>query len=133
MKAGAATLLSAAVLLGPGCERAGDPKESAEAESPLRRAVFRSLAARDFLASCPGGAARAETLRQSARFEELKQLALRKQAGHALWLGRNDWAAVSRHDEREPCGAGEEAYGQALAAYSATLDALARRIAEYRQ
>ena len=130
---GAATLLSAAMLLSPACERRADLKESAEAGAAVRQAGFRSLAAREYLASCPGGADRAETRRQLARLEELKQLAARKGAGYALALGENDWAALSRHSDREPCPAGEEAYGEALAAFSGTLDELARRIAEHRQ
>ena len=122
-------MLSAAVLLAPGC---GDepPGESGE---PVRRASFRSLAARDYLLSCPGAASRAETERQSARLEELKQLAIRKGAGRAIALGENDWAAVARYDEREPCGSGEDAYGEALAAFGGTLDELAGRIADHSQ
>ena len=132
MKMVAATLLSAAMLLAPGCERRAELKEAAEAGAPVRQASFRSRAAHDFLASCPGGAERAETRRHLARLDELKQLAARKGAGYALWLGENDWAALSRHSDREPCLPGEEAYGQALAAFSGTLDELARRIAEHR-
>jgi len=132
MRAAAATagMLSAAVLLAPGCG-GGSPSGPGAADEPLRRASFRSLAARDFLVTCPGGASRPETIRQIGRLGELKQLAARKQAGHAVWLGENDWAAVARYSDREPCEAGEEAYGQALAAFSGTLDALAARIAEY--
>ena len=132
MRAAAATagMLSAAVLLSPGCGEA--PPADQQKEEPVRRASFRSLAARDFLASCPGAAGRAEAARQAARLEELKQLAIGKRAGQAVWLGENDWAAVARYREREPCEPGEEAYGQALAAFSATLDELAGRIAEYR-
>ena len=130
---GAATLLSAAMLLAPGCERRPEPNEAAEAGAPVRQASFRSIAARAFLATCPGGSERAETRRQLERLDELKRLAARKGAGYALWLGENDWAALSRHSDREPCRAGEEAYGRALAAFSTTLDELARRIAEYRE
>ena len=131
MRSAAATagMLSAAVLLAPGCGSPAVP-DQAKAE-PVRRASFRSLVARDFLISCPGGAGRAETASQSARLEELKQLAIRKGAGRAIGLGENDWAAVSRYDEREPCLAGEESYGEALAAFGGTLDELAARIAEY--
>ena len=130
MKSAAATagMLSAAVLLSPGC--GGEP-EKASVE-PVRRASFRSLAARDFLLTCPGAARRAETVRQAQRLEELKQLAIRKEAGQAVALGENDWGAVARYSDREPCPPGEEAYGEALAAFSATLDDFARRVAEHR-
>jgi len=133
MKVGAAAagMVSAAVLLAPGC--GGAPSADGASAEPVRRASFRSLAARDFLVTCPGGAARPETLRQGARLEELKQLAIRKSAGQAIWLGENDWTAVARYRDREPCQPGEEAYGQALAAFSATLDELAGRIADHPQ
>lgn len=122
----------AAILLVPGC---GEERKAASASpmEPLRRATFRTLAARDFLASCPSGAARAETLPQMRRFEELKQLAVRKTAGRAIWLGENDWAGVARYSDREPCQPGEEPYRQALAEFSGTLDDLAGRIADYRE
>lgn len=124
-----AGMLSAVVLLSPGC--GGNPDEQAGAASePIRRASFRSLAARDFLVSCPGGSARAETARQVARLDELKAFARRKGAGQSIWLGENDWAAVARHSDREPCQAGEEAFGEALAAFAGSLDELAARIAE---
>ena len=132
MKAIVPAGMLAAILLAPGCS---EEKEAASASAmePLRRATFRTLAARDFLASCPGGGARAETLPQVRRFEELKQLANRKQAGRAIWLGENDWAGVARYSDREPCEPGEEAYREALAAFSGSLDELAGRIAEYRE
>ena len=132
MRAAAAKagMRSAVVLLSPGC--GGNPDGRApEASEPIRRASFRSLAARDFLASCPGGATRAETERQAARFEELKAFARRKGAGHSVWLGENDWAAVAQRSDREPCEAGEPAYGEALAAFGGSLDELAARIAEH--
>lgn len=122
-------MLSAAVLLSPGC----GPEPDRQSGEPVRRASFRSLAARDFLMSCPASAARAETARQSARLEELRQLAVRKGAGRAVALGENDWAGVARYDRRERCAGGEEAYGEALAAFAATLDELAGQIADYRQ
>lgn len=132
MKAIGPAGMLAAILLAPGC---GEDKEAASANpmEPLRRATFRTLAARDFLASCPGGAARAETLPQARRFEELKQLAIRKKAGRAIWLGENDWAGVARYSDREPCEPGEEPYREALAAFSGALGQLAGRIAEYRE
>ena len=129
--AATAGMLSAAVLLAPGCGE--DERKSGAAAEPVRRASFRSLAARDYLASCPGAAQRAETARQAERLEELKQLAIRKDAGRAIWLGENDWAAVSRYSDREPCPPGEEAYGEALAAFSGTLDELAGRLADHPQ
>ena len=122
----------AAILLAPGCGEEEEGRSAGPLE-PLRRATFRSLAARDFLASCPAGAERSETLPQLRRLEELKQLAIRKQAGQAIWLGENDWAGVARYSNREPCEAGEESYREALAAFSGTLDALAGRIVEYRE
>lgn len=121
-----AGMASAAMLLAPGC---GDSKEAGEGRDPVRRANFRSLVARDVLFSCAGGATRAETVMQVARHEELKQLAHRKGAGRALALGENDWAAVRRYDDRAPCARGEKPYREALAAFSATLDRLAARIA----
>jgi hypothetical protein len=130
--AAAAGMLGAAALLTPGCGGpSADPADPA-AGDPVRRASFRSLAARDFLATCPGLAGRPETARQRARLEELQQLAIRKGAGQAIGLGANDWAAVARYRDREPCRPGEQAYGEALAAFSATLDELAGRIADYR-
>jgi hypothetical protein len=122
-------MVSAAVLLAPGC--GSEPPSSPSREEPVRRATFRSLAARDFLATCAGGPGRPETAHQDARLAELKQLAARKEAGQAVWLGENDWAAVSRYSDREPCALGEQAYGEALAAYSGALDTLAARIAAY--
>lgn len=131
MRVAAATagMVSAAVLLAPGCDRA--PAPSPSRDEPVRRANFRSVAALDYLESCPGGADRAETRHQLGRFDELKQLAARKGAGQAIWLGDNDWAAVERYQQREPCPAGEAAFGEALAAFSGTLDELAARIAAY--
>ncbi len=132
MRAAAATagMLSAAVLFAPGCGQSSAP-EQARQDEPVRRASFRSMAARDFLASCPGGLARPEAALQIGRFEELKQLAARNGAGQAIWLGENEWAGVSRYSDRERCPPGDEAFREALAAFSGALDALAGRIAEY--
>jgi len=126
-----AGMASAAMLLAPGCG-GGAGKAPASADEPLRRASFRSLAAREFLFSCPGGAARGETRAAIARHEELKQLALGKDAGHAVALGENDWAGLRRHDERGPCAPGDKAYFEALAAFRGALDTLAGRIADHR-
>jgi hypothetical protein len=123
-------MVSAAVLMMPGC--GGEPDASRSGD-PLRRASFRTLAAREFLGTCPGASGRPETMREVARLEELKQLAVRKGAGRPIGLGENDWAAVARYSDREPCHAGGEAYLDALAAFSGSLDELARRIAEYPQ
>ena len=133
MKAGAATagMLSAAILISPGCERRPEPKASS-ADEPLRRAVYASLNARDLLLSCPGGGVRPETRDQDRRFDELRQFALRKGAGHALWLGDNDHAAVRPYDERARCAAGEAPYRAALAAYGSALDAMAARVGDWR-
>jgi hypothetical protein len=126
-----AGMLSAALLLSPGCGR-NDEAKAPGREEPVRRAVFRSLIARDFLASCPAGAARPETLREAGRFEELRRLALQKGAGHAVWLGQNDYAGLSGHADAERCEPGEEAYGAALARYGGTLDAMAASAAAFR-
>lgn len=130
MRAATAGAITAAVLLAPGC--GSDGQASTDTDEPVRRAAFRSLAARDFLLTCPAGAGRRETRYHAERFEELKQLAVRKGAGNAIWLGENDWVGVARYGDREPCLAGEEAYAQALAAYSAALDRLAGAIADHR-
>jgi len=128
--AATARMVTAAVLLAPGCGERTAPSSSRD--EPLRRAGFRSLAARDFLLSCPDAAARREVAYQAARHEELKQLAARNGAGQAVALGENEWAGVSRHSRPETCADGDEAYRQALAAYGGALDTLAGRIAEYR-
>jgi len=131
MKAVGQAGMLAAILLVPGC---GEEPESTSADprEPLRRATFRSLVTRDFLVSCPGGAAaHAATTLQIRRFEELKQLAVRKEAGQAIWLGENDWAGVARYSDREPCQPGEKPYREALAAFSGSLDVLAARVADY--
>ena len=130
MRAATAGMVSAAVLLAPGCGQG--ERKAASAGEPVRRAAFRAMIARDFLASCPGGAMHAGTLRQAERHAELKELGAAKRAGHALWLGENDHAGLAAHGTRAPCAAGEAAYRAALADYGATLDALAGRIAEYR-
>ena len=133
MRAGAATagMLSAAILMSPGCERRADHK-AASLDEPVRRAVYRSLVARDRLFSCPGGVARPESQAEAGRFDELRQLALRKGARQAIWLGENDFAAVRPFDDRPPCGSGEAPYRAALAAYGGALDTLAARVAAYR-
>jgi len=113
------------------CDGAPESK-TASREEPVRRAAFRVMIARDLLASCPSGP-RPEGVRQAGRYAELGQLASRKGAGHAIWLGENDYRAFGPHSERERCVAGEEPYREALAQYSGTLDALAGRIAEYRE
>ena len=125
-----AGVISAAVCLSPGC--GSDGQAAADSDEPLRRAAFRSLAARDFLLTCPAAAGRRDAAYHSGRYEELKRLAVRKGAGRAIWLGENDWAGLSRFDEREPCGPGEDSYRRAVAAYSGALDAMVGRIAEYR-
>ena len=55
MRATATVVLMVTALAG--CGR--DADDRAGNADPVRRASFRSLAARDFLATCPGGAARA--------------------------------------------------------------------------
>lgn len=123
-------MLSAAMLLGPGCG-SSPSRESASRDEPVRRAGFRALAAREYFASCPGAAASRELAFQAARHDELKQLAARNGAGEAVALGENEWAGVSRHNRPEACPEGAEAYRDALARYGGALDTLAARIAEF--
>ncbi len=123
-------MVTAAVLLAPGCGDRAAPAPSRD--EPLRRAGFRSLAARDFLISCPDAGVRREVAYQVARHDELKQLAAQRGSGRPVALGENEWAGLSRHTRGETCAAGEEAYRRALAAYGGALDTLAARIAEYR-
>ncbi len=129
MKGAAATagMLSAAILLAPGCERRPEPRNSKE--EPVRRAAYRALLARELLESCPAGGAPASEV---ARYRELTRLAAQSGAGHAVWLGENDVAAVRRVSAGERCAAGEAPRRAALTAYSRSLDMLAGRIAEYR-
>ena len=129
MKGAAATagMLSAAILLAPGCERRHEPRNSKE--EPVRRAAYLAILARDLLESCPAGGAPAG---EAARYGELTRLAVQTGAGHAIWLGMNDAVAVSRVSPAARCGAGEAPRQAALAAYSRSLDNLAGRIAEYR-
>jgi len=127
MRGAAASVLSAAILLAPGCGQRPEPRNSKD--EPVRRATYLSALARDLLDSCPaGGTPAAET----ARYEELKRLALGAGAGHAVWLGENDAAAVRRVSAGERCGAGAAPRAAALRAYSRSLDIMAGRIAEYR-
>lgn len=125
----AAGVVSAVLLFAPGC--ADEPQDKAAPADPVRGANFRSLAAHDFLITCPGGATRRETAAAVRRHAELIQLGMRKDAGHVLALGENDWNALRRHDERAPCAPGEAPYRRALAAYDQALDALAGRIADH--
>lgn len=131
MKGAAATagMLSAAALLSPGCGNGEDRNAAGEATEPVRWATFRVLAARDFLATCPAAAGRPEPVRAGERFDELRRLAARKGAAQAFWLAENDYGGVARHGGREPCEAGGEAFGQALAALNGALDELGGRIA----
>ena len=125
-----ASMVSAAVLLAPGCG-GGAPDRPASHDEPLRRAAFRALAARDYLFTCPAAGSRGEIAAQLARADELNALAARKGASRPMALGQNDWNAVSRYDERERCEIGEAPFLEALAQYDQTLDTLAERIAEY--
>ena len=123
-------MLSAAMLLGPSCGSSSN-RDAPNRDEPLRRAGFRSLVARDYFASCPGAAASAEMAYQTARHEELKQLAARSDAGRVVALGENEWAGISRVADRERCPDGDQAYREALARFSGALDTLAARIADY--
>lgn len=129
MRAAAATagMLSAAILLAPGCERRPEAKSS-KAE-PVRRAAYRAVLARESLDTCPAGRTPAA---EAGRHDELKRLAAQAGAGHAVWLGENDAAAINRVSPTEPCGAGQAPLAAALTAYRRSLDALAGRIAEFR-
>ena len=129
MKGAAATagMLSAAILLAPGCERRPEPRNSRE--EPVRRAAYLAGLARAYLDGCPAGGTPAG---ETTRYEELRRLAAQTGAGHALWLGENDLAAVSRISTSPRCGPGETPRRAALAAYGRSLDTLAGRIAEYR-
>lgn len=135
MKAAAATagMLSAAVLLSSGCGRGDDRGQGGDAEDPVRLAAFRVLAARDFFASCPGAAGRIELASANQRFDELRRFAIRKGAGRSLWRAENDYAGLSRHGGREPCGAGDAEFGQALASLNGALDVFGGRVAEIPQ
>ena len=132
MRAAAATagVVSAAILFAPGC---GGCSGNGQSDSdPLRRASFRTLAARDYLLGCPGGGERLETRRQIERLSELNRFAAEKGALQSLQLAANDWAGLGPHDARTPCAPGEAAYRAALADFSGRLDELAAGIAEYR-
>jgi len=124
-----AGMLSAAILFAPGCGGEA-PDKAASREEPVRRAAYRSLLTRDLLAACPAGGVPAG---ENARYQELKRLASQRGAGHAVWLGENDFASVRRFPKGESCGPGTRARAAALASYSQTLDALAGRIAEFGQ
>jgi len=120
-------MLSAAILLAPGCERRPEPRNSKE--EPVRRATYLAVLARDLLDTCPAG--RTPPI-EAQRYEELKRLAAQSGAGHAVWLGENDAAAMRRVSPGRPCEAGAVPQASALMAYSRRLDTLAGRIAEYR-
>jgi hypothetical protein len=124
-------MLTAAMLLAPGCGDGASGK-AAGREEAVRRAAFRSLVARDFLASCPGGA-RPEGIRQTGRYAQLKQRALRRGAGHAIWLGENDFGAIRPQSNPERCEPGEDAYREALAQSIGALDELTGRIAAFEE
>jgi hypothetical protein len=129
--AAAAGVVSAAILFAPGCGVGSENK--AAASDPVRRAGYRSMAARDFLLSCAGAAARLETRRQLERMNELNRFAFEKGAMPSLQLAANDWAGLSLHDTRGRCAPGEAAYQAALTDFSARLDELAAGIGQIRQ
>jgi hypothetical protein len=131
MRAAAAGVVSAVIVVGPGCGGGADNK--AAASDPVRRASFRAVAARDFLLTCPAGPARLETRRQLERMDELNRFAFEKGAMLSLQLAANDWAGLSRHDTRGPCAPGEPAYQAALTDFSARLDQFAAGIGQIRQ
>lgn len=125
-------MVSAAIFFAPGCG-GGAPDNKAAPSDPVRRASFRSLAARDFLLTCPAGPARLETRRELERLDELNRFAFEKGAMPSLQLAANDWAGLSRLDRRGACAPGEQAYEAALTDFSARLDALAAAIGEVPQ
>ena len=127
MRAATAGVVSAAIIVAPGCS-GGAENKAAPASDPVRRASFRSLAARDFLLTCPAGPGRLETRRQLERMDELNRFAFEKGAMPSLQLAANDWAGLSRLDRRPPCAPGEAAYRAALADFAARLDELAAGI-----
>jgi hypothetical protein len=124
--AAAAGVVSAAILFSPGCGGGADNK--AAPGDPVRRASFRSLAARDFLLGCPGGAERPGTREQLDRLNELNRFAMDKGATRSLQLAANDWAGLSRYDTGGRCAPGEPAYRAALTGFSARLDDYAASI-----
>jgi hypothetical protein len=124
-------MLSAALLLAPACARRDEAKAPSR-EEPVRRAVYLSLIARDFLGTCPAAAGRGEVAGEGVRYAELRRLAIEKGAGHAVWLGENDHDGLARHDDHDPCQAGEAPYRAALADYGRRLDALAAGAAAFR-
>ena len=97
-------MVSAAILLAPGC--GGGAENKAAAGDPVRRASFRSLAARDFLLGCPGAAERPTRGEQLERLGELNRFAFEKGAMPSLQLAANDWAGLSRLDTRAALRAG---------------------------
>jgi len=123
-------ILLATAVAASGC---GSGNQTRAASDPLRRASYRSLAARDFLLTCPGGPERPETREQLDRLGELNRFAFEKGAMPSLQLAANDWAGLSRLDTRPPCAAGEPAYRAALNDFAARLDELAASIGSYRQ
>lgn len=131
MRGARAAAVSAAMLLAPACDGGGEADP--EGDEAVRRAGYRVHLARDFLASCPAGRGRAETEAQLARLRHLRRLSVGKRAGHALWLGENEWNAVRGRAEPEPCPPGEAAYRAALADFSRSLDALAAEIRDHRE
>jgi hypothetical protein len=127
----AAGMVSAAILFAPGCGGGADTKTAAG--DPVRRASFRSLAARDFLLGCPAGPGRAGTREQLERLDELNRFAFEKGAMRSLQLAANDWAGLSRHDTRPRCAPGDGPYEAALRDFAARLDELAASIAQVPQ
>jgi hypothetical protein len=124
-------VVSAALLFAPGCGESGQNKQAAS--DPVRRANFRSLAAKEFLLGCPGASERPETQRQLERLSELSRFAELKGALLSIQLAANDWASVAPYDDRAPCASGEAAYRAALADFSARLDEFSASLLSYRR
>ena len=120
------------MLLAPGCGRRTDA-QSPSRDEPVRRASFRSLAARDFLSSCPAVAARREVAYQAAaaRGAEAARRAQRRRPG-GLRSARTIGRACRAMRDREACAArrGGLSPGARRLLHGA-LDTLAGRIAEY--
>jgi hypothetical protein len=132
MRATAATvgIVSAAVFLGPGCDQP-DQVLDTEQGAALRRAAFKSFAARDRLTACGSLAARQEAAMEVERFEELQRFAQRRTpaAAHAVWRARNEWNALAGRGAAPGCGG----YEAALGAFRGSLAEFGERIKDFQE
>ena len=81
-------MLSAAILLAPGCERRPRAAGTRSDGAGAARGLSRDVLARELLEHLPGRGRRPRARR--ARYEELRRLAAQSGAGHAVGLGEND-------------------------------------------